>query len=82
MIPDEVIIDEVFSGITKVPEHNDEYTSKMKTIRNSEAWRELRETIDMYLKVQNDLKVKQTWSIYSNLQAIKFKLSNRNSFHK
>lgn len=60
MVPDEVIIDEVFSGITKVPEHNDEYTSKMKTIRNSEARKELRETIDMYLKVQNDLKVKQT----------------------
>lgn len=51
MVPDEVIIDEVFSGITKVPEHKDEYTSKMKTLRNSEARRELRETIDMYLKV-------------------------------
>lgn len=51
MVPDEVIIDEVFSGIVKVPEHKDEYTVKMKTLRNTEAKWELWETIDQYLKM-------------------------------
>ena len=60
MIPDEVIIDEVFSGITKVPEHKDEYTNRMKMFRNNEAKRELRETIDLYLKIQSGLKERQT----------------------
>ncbi len=67
MVPDEIIIDEVFSGIVKVPEHKDEYTHQMKILRNAEAKKELREAIDVYLKVQSGLKTKQTRSIYSNV---------------
>jgi len=41
MVPDEIIIDEVFSGIVKVPEHRDDYTMKMRTMKNNDAKREI-----------------------------------------